>query len=89
MADFIFSDKTRDLSGSAIRATFKLLADPEIISFAGGAPSPDVFPKKELEEIARDIFATRGNLALQYGITEGYDPLRQSWAPLPQHGHPR
>ena len=76
MANSIFSDKTRDLSGSAIRATFKLLADPEIISFAGGAPSPDVFPKKELEEIARDIFATRGNLALQYGITEGYNPLR-------------
>ncbi len=77
MANSIFSDKTRDLSGSAIRATFKLLADPEIISFAGGAPSPDVFPKKELEEIASDIFATRGNLALQYGITEGYDPLRE------------
>ena len=51
MANSIFSDKTRDLSGSAIRATFKLLADPEIISFAGGAPSPDVFPKKELEEM--------------------------------------
>lgn len=75
MSNSVFSDKTRDLSGSAIRATFKLLADPEIISFAGGAPSPDVFPKKELEDIARDIFATRGNLALQYGITEGYTPL--------------
>ncbi len=73
----LFSKKTADLSGSAIRATFKLLADPEIISFAGGAPSPDVFPKKELEAIARDIFCTRGNLALQYGITEGYEPLRQ------------
>ena len=77
MAQSIFSDKTKDLSGSAIRATFKLLADPEIISFAGGAPSPDVFPKKELEAIAQDIFANKGNLALQYGITEGYDPLRQ------------
>lgn len=77
MSNNLFSEKTKDLSGSAIRATFKLLADPEIISFAGGAPSPDVFPKKELGEIASDIFATRGNLALQYGITEGYDPLRQ------------
>lgn len=73
----LFSQKTRDLSGSAIRATFKLLADPEIISFAGGAPSPDIFPKKELEVIAADIFREKGNLALQYGITEGYDPLRQ------------
>lgn len=77
MSNNLFSDRSKDLSGSAIRATFKLLADPEIISFAGGAPSPDVFPKKELEAIAQDIFATRGNLALQYGITEGYDPLRQ------------
>lgn len=72
----LFSDRTADLSGSAIRATFKLLADPEIISFAGGAPSPDLFPKRELEEIAARIFREKGNLALQYGITEGYDPLR-------------
>lgn len=76
MADNLFSLRTKDLSGSAIRATFKLLADPEIISFAGGAPSPDIFPKKELEEIAQNIFATRANLALQYGITEGHTPLR-------------
>ncbi len=76
MSDNIFSLRSKDLSGSAIRATFKLLSDPEIISFAGGAPSPDIFPKKELEAIAGDIFATRGNLALQYGITEGYEPLR-------------
>lgn len=76
MADNLFSLRTKDLSGSAIRATFKLLADPEIISFAGGAPSPDIFPKKELEEIAQNIFVTRANLALQYGITEGYTPLR-------------
>ncbi len=76
MTTNIFSDKTKDLSGSAIRATFKLLADPEIISFAGGAPSPDVFPKKELQGIANDIFAEKANLALQYGITEGYAPLR-------------
>ncbi len=76
MTENIFSERTADLSGSAIRATFKLLADPEIISFAGGAPSPDLFPKKELEKIAADIFREKGNLALQYGITEGYDPLR-------------
>lgn len=71
----VFADRAADLSGSAIRATFKLLADPSIISFAGGAPSPSLFPKKELEEIAADIFREKGNLALQYGITEGYAPL--------------
>lgn len=71
----VFADRAAELSGSAIRATFKLLADPSIISFAGGAPSPDLFPKKELEEIAARIFREKGNLALQYGITEGYSPL--------------
>lgn len=71
----IFANRAASLSGSAIRATFKLLADPSIISFAGGAPSPDLFPKKELEEIAARIFREKGNLALQYGITEGYAPL--------------
>lgn len=76
MSDNLFSERSAPLSGSAIRATFKLLADPEIISFAGGAPSPDVFPKKELEVISQKIFREQGNLALQYGITEGYDPLR-------------
>lgn len=76
MSDKLFASRAADLSGSAIRATFKLLADPEIISFAGGAPSPDLFPKKELEKISADIFREKGNLALQYGITEGYNPLR-------------
>ncbi len=71
----LFADRAAGLSGSAIRATFKLLADPEIISFAGGAPSPDLFPREELEEIAARIFRDKCNLALQYGITEGYAPL--------------
>ena len=71
----IFADRAAGLSGSAIRATFKLLADPEIISFAGGAPSPDLFPTQELEEISARIFHDNGVKALQYGITEGYAPL--------------
>lgn len=77
MTNNVFSKRSADLSGSAIRATFKLLADPSIISFAGGAPSPDLFPKKELENISQAIFREKGNLALQYGITEGYEPLRR------------
>ncbi len=71
----IFADRAVELSGSAIRATFKLLADPEIISFAGGAPSPDLFPTQQLAEISARIFRDNGVKALQYGITEGYAPL--------------
>ena len=72
-----FSDKVKHLEASAIREIFKLLAKPGIISFAGGAPDPALFPKKELAEIAADILVSQGEVALQYGVTEGYAPLRQ------------
>lgn len=71
-----FSDKVKHLEASAIREIFKLLAKPGIISFAGGAPDPKLFPKAELAEIAADILTNQGEVALQYGVTEGYAPLR-------------
>ncbi len=71
-----FSDKVKHLEASAIREIFKLLAKPGIISFAGGAPDPNLFPKSEFAEIAKEILGTQGNVALQYGVTEGYLPLR-------------
>ncbi len=74
-----FSDKVKHLEASSIREIFKLLAKPGIISFAGGAPDPELFPKKEFAQIAKEILETEGNVALQYGITEGYLPLR-NWA---------
>lgn len=73
--NFEFADRVKDLHGSAIRAAFKAIARPGMISFAGGMPSPDIYPKKELSEIASDILLNNGNTALQYGITEGYAPL--------------
>lgn len=72
-----FSDKVKHLEASSIREIFKLLAKPGIISFAGGAPDPNLFPKTEFAEIAKEILETEGNTALQYGITEGYAPLRE------------
>ena len=72
-----FSDKVKHLEASAIREIFKLLAKPGIISFAGGAPDPNLFPKAEFAEIAKEILETQGNVALQYGVTEGYAPLRE------------
>ena len=73
----MFSDKVTDLEGSSIRATFKLLADPEIISFAGGAPAPTLFPAQELAQISAEIIKNKSATALQYGVTEGYFPLRE------------
>lgn len=75
----MFSDKVKHLEGSAIREMFKLMAKPGMISFAGGSPDSELFPAAELAEISAEILNERGSEALQYGITEGYMPLRK-WA---------
>jgi len=71
----LFADRAASLQGSAIREMFKLLGKPGIISFAGGAPAPQLFPTEELSEIAAKIIKDNGAVALQYGVTEGYAPL--------------
>lgn len=71
----IFADRVSKLQGSAIREMFKLLAKPGIISFAGGAPAPSLFPAKELADITHKLLSENAAVALQYGVTEGYAPL--------------
>ena len=71
-----FSDKVKDLEASAIREIFKLLDKPGIISIAGGAPDPELFPCEQLAKAASDVLLKQGKVALQYGVTEGYTPLR-------------
>lgn len=72
-----FSEKVKHLEASAIREMFKLMIRPEIISFAGGSPASELFPKDELAEIAKDILQNNSGVALQYGVTEGYAPLAE------------
>ncbi len=73
-----FAQRTERMAGSAIRELLKLTESPEIISFAGGLPAPEIFPKEEfLAAAARVLTAENGALALQYGTTEGYRPLRE------------
>ncbi len=74
--EYTFSDKIAGLKPSAIREIFKSLTDPSIISFAAGNPSPQSFPVEDLARLSADIFAKEASTALQYGITEGYTPLR-------------
>lgn len=73
--NFEFANRVQDLHGSAIREAFKALSKPGMTSFAGGMPAPEMFPNVELAKIADDILMNRSNIALQYGITEGYAPL--------------
>lgn len=70
------SEKFKNLKPSAIREIFKSLGTPGSISFAAGNPNPDSFPVKEMRDIADSIFENEPTTALQYGITEGYTPLR-------------
>jgi 2-aminoadipate transaminase len=51
-----------------------------MISFAGGFPNPETFPTELIRKIADDILRKDGSQALQYGITEGYLPLREAVA---------
>ncbi len=73
--DFNFASRMDGVKGSAIREMFKLMADPDIISFAGGNPSPDTFPAKALENIASNELKKNPAKCLQYSVTEGYAPL--------------
>lgn len=65
------------IKGSAIRELLKLTEQPEIISFAGGLPAPELFPIEEMKEVCVRVLDTDGKAALQYSPTEGYMPLRK------------
>lgn len=67
----MFADRLYGIEGSAIRAILSLLADPEMISFAGGNPSPKTFPAEKLAEYAARLIRERGDSILQYGGTVG------------------
>ncbi|MFH2094652.1 MAG: PLP-dependent aminotransferase family protein [Bacteroidota bacterium] len=66
-----FSENTKDYEGYPIGKTIKYLADPEIISLAGGLPSPDVFQKSEMREISEKILNDRIDLIMQYSPIPG------------------
>ena len=78
--EYKFSKKLSELKPSAIREIFKSLSDPTIISFAAGNPSPESFPVEDLSRLSAEIFENQASFALQYGITEGYTPLREAIA---------
>ncbi|MBB3222470.1 aminotransferase-like domain-containing protein [Pseudoduganella umbonata] len=72
-----FSERAQQLQSSFIREILKITQQPEIISFAGGLPSPATFPVEEMKAAFDKVLSTTGKTALQYGPTDGYMPLRQ------------
>ena len=76
--NYTFSDRVNTLKPSAIREIFKYAADPEGVSLSAGNPAPDAFPKEAVAEISANLLKENPVLALQYGLTEGYVPLRET-----------
>jgi len=72
-----YAQRTKGLKSSAIRELLKFTQRPEVISFAGGLPAPEVFPAERFQEACQKVLQEKPHLALQYGATEGYEPLRE------------
>jgi DNA-binding transcriptional MocR family regulator len=75
-----FANRMEGMKGSAIRELLKLTEMPDIISFAGGLPAPELFPVKEMEQVSMRVLEEDGRSALQYNATDGYLPLREKIA---------
>ncbi|MDV6375037.1 PLP-dependent aminotransferase family protein [Deinococcus sp. ZS9-10] len=65
------------MSASAIREILKITQQPDIISFAGGLPAPELFPVEDVRRATDNVLTKYGPAALQYSTTEGHPPLRQ------------
>ena len=72
-----FSQRAAQMQSSFIREILKITQRPEIISFAGGLPSPDTFPVEQMKAAFDTVLTNRGKVALQYGPTDGFPPLRE------------
>ena len=72
-----FSERAQRLQSSVIREILKVTQRPEIISFAGGLPSPLTFPVERMQAAFDSVLSKNGRVALQYGPSDGYAPLRE------------
>jgi 2-aminoadipate transaminase len=75
-----FARRMEALKASEIREILKVTQRPEVISFAGGLPAPELFPVKTLAAATQKVFEEDGMRALQYSTTEGHAPLRRKIA---------
>ena len=74
---YTFAPRMAKTPKSFIREILKVTERPEIISFAGGLPSPDLIDVEGIRAACRSVLEQDGRAALQYSTTEGYLPLRQ------------
>ena len=77
MTKFNYSKRVPADGTDAVGTILKAAADPQIISFAGGLPAPELFPVKEMKEAVDRVFAKHGQEAMQYGAAKGVTALRK------------
>lgn len=76
--EFHFLDRFQHMAPPAGGDVLKMASAPGVIPFSAGNPSAETFPLKEMEQVTKDLFAQKGAAALfQYGVSEGYGPLRE------------
>jgi 2-aminoadipate transaminase len=75
--EYRYAHRMQKMGSSVIRELLKFTEQPDIISFAGGLPAPEVFPLKEFQQACNYVLEHSGAQALQYSTTEGYTPLRE------------
>ena len=75
--EYRYAHRIQKMGSSVIRELLKLTEQPDIISFAGGLPAPDIFPVEEFRAACNHVLDHFGPQALQYSTTEGYTPLRE------------
>ena len=73
-----FAKRMEVLKASEIRELLKLTEKPEVISFAGGLPAPELFPVEEMKEISKIVLDESGTQALQYSTTEGFPSIKRT-----------
>ncbi len=73
-----FAERTGLVKSSEIREILKVTERPEIISFAGGLPAPELFPVEAIKNACNIVLNEEGMASLQYSTTEGYIPLREA-----------
>lgn len=84
MNDRRLAIRAKELKPSAVRELLKHSKMPGVISLGGGIPAPELFDREGLELATQQVLNGQFNDAFQYGLTEGYPPLRQAVSELCQ-----
>lgn len=78
--EYKFAKRMAGMQASAVREILKVTQRPEVISFAGGLPAPELFPVEEIGKVCQEVCAAEGRKVLQYATTEGRPSLRSKIA---------